>query len=235
MACSGGGNPTAPSGVASGGLARVSPGAQPVLPVQGEPNGANTALVCHRQPATGTFTLRYVNPAAVAGHVAHGDAEVGDAVPGMAMKVFGAACELLDDGDEDLVPDGADNCPATPNPDQSDTDNNGFGDVCEPSLIGDEIFCTWQRQTDLTPDGLTNNFFDPLTSPAAGDDTFLNPSQPNVIVGPGVECGLLFDDGLSISFDFYESAGMTFLDVSTNLLNTNPRRLLKNSGERQIL
>jgi hypothetical protein len=34
------------------------------------------------------------------------------------------------DSDSDGVPDGLDNCPQVPNPDQTDTDNNGVGDAC---------------------------------------------------------------------------------------------------------
>ena len=34
------------------------------------------------------------------------------------------------DADGDLVPDGGDNCPAVPNPDQADFDDNGVGDAC---------------------------------------------------------------------------------------------------------
>ena len=39
------------------------------------------------------------------------------------------------DGDGDGIESGSDNCPATPNPDQQDTDHDGIGDVCEPVPI----------------------------------------------------------------------------------------------------
>jgi hypothetical protein len=42
----------------------------------------------------------------------------------------------VDDTDEDGITDDSDNCPSVPNPDQTDTDGDGFGDACDaPSLI----------------------------------------------------------------------------------------------------
>lgn len=38
------------------------------------------------------------------------------------------------DADGDGVPDGSDNCPATPNPDQRDGDGDGLGDACDATL-----------------------------------------------------------------------------------------------------
>ena len=45
---------------------------------------------------------------------------------------FGEVCT---DGDEDGVPDVADNCPAVANADQSDENADGIGDLCDPSWL----------------------------------------------------------------------------------------------------
>lgn len=43
------------------------------------------------------------------------------------------------DWDKDGIPNISDNCPLTPNPDQKDTDNNGYGDACDPGNPGNTV------------------------------------------------------------------------------------------------
>jgi PKD repeat protein len=45
----------------------------------------------------------------------------------------------IEDQDGDGIPDGADNCPAAPNPDQLDFDRDGLGDVCDDDADGDGV------------------------------------------------------------------------------------------------
>ncbi|WP_286761153.1 thrombospondin type 3 repeat-containing protein [Salegentibacter sp. UBA1130] len=54
----------------------------------------------------------------------------------------GEECDPQDpaaDCDNDTIPNGQDNCPATPNTDQADLDEDGIGDVCDSDIDGDDI------------------------------------------------------------------------------------------------
>ncbi|MEM6640077.1 MAG: hypothetical protein AAF610_09250 [Pseudomonadota bacterium] len=73
------------------------------------------------------------------------------------LSVRGGASDIDNDG----VPDALDNCVETPNPDQIDTNGDGFGNRCDP---------------DLDNDGLITNFGDLGILRAA---FFSNPSSPN--------------------------------------------------------
>jgi hypothetical protein len=60
------------------------------------------------------------------------------------------------DTDGDGIPDGSDNCPNTPNPDQTDTDMNGIGDACQSPSGGriltvddDRVQCPFAAYTTV--------------------------------------------------------------------------------------
>jgi uncharacterized protein (TIGR03790 family) len=50
------------------------------------------------------------------------------------------------DRDGDGIPDARDNCRDLPNPDQRDTDGDGFGNLCDPDIDGDGVVSS--RRTD---------------------------------------------------------------------------------------
>lgn len=72
-------------------------------------------------------------------------------------------CGITDqDSDSDGIMDCVDNCPSNPNPDQSDSNDNKVGDVCEPTdqkqgYCGDGVVDTYE-QCDLTA-GVTTGFY----------------------------------------------------------------------------
>ena len=69
------------------------------------------------------------------------------------------------DSDADGVPDDADNCTLVENADQRDTDEDGFGNICDGDFNGDcttdgidwafmrRVFHTQNRRADLNGDG----------------------------------------------------------------------------------
>ena len=75
------------------------------------------------------------------------------------LKLIGSE---IKDSDEDKIGDEIDNCPSTTNSDQSDTDGDGIGDVCDDDIDGDGILndsdncpeTANEDQTDMDGDGI---------------------------------------------------------------------------------
>lgn len=102
---------------------------------------------------------------------------LGPASPGEGMSAGGLRVELGGilvprpigaDTDGDGTPDASDNCSQLPNPDQRDTNADGYGNLCDPDLNGDGItnfvdlaaiktvFFKRSPDADLNGDGVVN-------------------------------------------------------------------------------
>ena len=89
-------------------------------------------------------------------------------VDDIRLRGAGPQC-LTEDADSDGVTDGVDNCTFVSNPDQRDTNDDGFGNICDPDLddsglvnladlqiMRDNFFMTGDLDTDFDGDGFTN-------------------------------------------------------------------------------
>jgi Dockerin type I domain/Thrombospondin type 3 repeat len=93
------------------------------------------------------------------------------------------------DTDNDGVPDGADNCTAVANPDQRDTNGDGYGNVCDPDLNNDglvnfadlgmmkSVFFSGNADADLNGNGSVN-----FTDLGVLKAYFFGPPGPSALV-----------------------------------------------------
>lgn len=68
-------------------------GQAPTVPVVTNPDSGAKVQLCHRT-GNGRYQQLEVSASAEPAHRAHGDGKIGEAVPGMAGKVFGAGCSV---------------------------------------------------------------------------------------------------------------------------------------------
>lgn len=93
----------------------------------------------------------------------------GDTLPDGSEVTYGSDPLVFDtDADSDIVADSVDNCTLAPNADQRDTDDDGYGNACDPDFNNDGIvnatdlaffkprFFTSDPDADLTGDGIVN-------------------------------------------------------------------------------
>ena len=98
----------------------------------GTVEGEGRTDICHRERANDVVLIS-VGTLAADANIARDRGLVWGAVPDIPKPVWGVASQLLDDRDEDGVPDEEDNCQDMPTFDQTDRDGDGVGDACQPA------------------------------------------------------------------------------------------------------
>jgi hypothetical protein len=118
------------------------------------------------------------------------------------------------DSDVDSVPDGIDNCPSVPNPDQADLDGDGQGDACDSDIDGDgfenamDAFpydpTEWE---DTDGDGIGNNADADDDNDGVLDGDDIDPLDPNIgaVLLPVAKTDVLdpVQPGSQLTYTFY--------------------------------
>jgi hypothetical protein len=142
---------------------------------------------------------------------------------GIAPIVDMGAYEF-DDSDSDGVPNNSDNCPATSNPDQVDSDGDGIGDACEQVICVDASAPvagdgeTWATAYKYLQDGLANAMMHQDIFVAEGTYYPDEDEAANVTPGERTETFALVN-GVSIYGGFPTSGG-DFADRDPNRYET---------------
>jgi hypothetical protein len=112
-----------------------------VITTRGRPQGKDKVFTKWAPTSCGAL---YLNDGAIAYDV-DGNVVAGPTDPLILVAVSDVNGDgiIVRDGtgdeDGDDAPDGVDNCPCVPNPDQDDTDGDGIGDACDPDDDNDGV------------------------------------------------------------------------------------------------
>ena len=157
-----------------------------------------------------------------------GTADVSDLCPRDPLKTAPGTCgcgvtDSNVDTDQDGVIDCIDNCPFAANSNQSDCDNNGKGDVCEPQLdcngngLLDSCDIATGKSTDFNFNGIPDEC-EPATikvpSQFATIQSAINaaPSDGIILVSPGIYSGSINTQGKAVKIHGRGGPNVTILD-----------------------
>jgi len=117
----------------------------------------------------------------------------------------------IDDTDSDGVKDNVDNCPTIYNPDQTDTDNDGVGDVCSV-LPGGSVY------RDVDDDSVEEQAFNENNVPDDGYEVYNDPNTNSRVLSIDGDFDLKTDFLIDISpYGIYEKYWDPDSDVLTDL------------------
>ncbi len=157
-----------------------------------------------------------------------GTPDISDLCPRDPLKTAPGTCgcgvtDSNVDTDQDGVIDCIDNCPFAANSNQSDCDNNGKGDVCEPQLdcngngLLDSCDIATGKSTDFNFNGIPDEC-EPATikvpSQFATIQSAINaaPSDGIILVSPGIYSGSINTQGKAVKIHGRGGPNVTILD-----------------------
>jgi hypothetical protein len=126
-------------------------------------------------------------PSGLSGFYAYDSGYMDKRAGDQLRTLFGPIDMLLFDDDSDGVPDDLDNCEATPNPSQADSDEDGLGDACETTKKPEDTGSPGSQDTgEEEEEEVEQDNPDPQdTGPADSAPTVETPADGGVLIGWG--------------------------------------------------
>lgn len=133
------------------------------------------------------------------------DTDLNDIFPHLnnfSTKDLGFLSNIIDT-DGDGVGDQADNCPATPNANQANNDNDALGDACDPDDDNDGMTDVWENAHRLDPKSASDKNLDP------DNDGFTNLQESRFGSDPHVHDTDIDKNGIPDSVDKRRRSAIT--------------------------